>query len=78
MVDLDMGIIYLNEYIIVVIVKVFYNNFLINSKIKKVLFLFDNFDLFNLFLDIFVSEFKSEKIIVIRVNDFIIILIVYK
>lgn len=73
-----MGIIYLNEYIIVVIVKVFYNNFLINSKIKKVLFLFDNFDLFNLFLDIFVSEFKSEKIIVIRVNDFVIILIVYK
>lgn len=73
-----MGIIYLNEYIIVVIVKVFYNNFLINSKIKKVLFLFDNFDLFNLFLDIFVSEFKSEKIIVIRVNYFVIILIVYK
>lgn len=78
MVDLDMGIIYLNEYIIVVIVKVFYNNFLINSEIKKILFLFDNFDLFNLFLDIFVSEFKSEKIIVIRVNDFVIILIVYK
>lgn len=73
-----MGIIYLNEYIIVVIVKVFYNNFLINSKVKKVLFSFDNFDLFNLFLDIFVSEFKSEKIIVIRVNDFVIILIVYK
>ncbi|UUM25413.1 flippase-like domain-containing protein [Mycoplasmopsis agalactiae] len=76
--DLDMGTIYLNEYTTVAIAKAFYNNFLINSKTKKVLLSSDNSDSSNLLLDIFASELKSEKITVIRANDFATIPTVYK